>query len=166
MNPVKRAKSPAKALGGILRKTGLTISVAESCTGGLFSKMVTDVPGSSDYFLGSVVAYSNSAKTKFTGIGRGLIKRHGAVSIKTAAALASGIRQRLDSDIGVSITGIAGPAGGSVDKPVGTVCIGISFKGKKKVLARKYLFKGKRAGIRRRSALTALRALIKELHGG
>ncbi|MEK6532210.1 MAG: nicotinamide-nucleotide amidohydrolase family protein [Deltaproteobacteria bacterium] len=166
MNPTRRAKRPEKALGGILRKTGLTLAVAESCTGGLFSKIITDAPGSSDYFLGSVVAYDNSAKTKFTGIGRGLIKRHGAVSIKTAEALALGIRRRLDSDIGVSITGIAGPTGGSVDKPVGTVCIGISFKGKKKVLAKKYLFKGKRAGIRRAASLTALRALIKALHGG
>ncbi len=165
MNLLKRAIRPEKELGGILRTRGLTLAVAESCTGGLFSKIITDAPGSSDYFLGSVVAYSNPAKTILTGIDGDLIRRYGAVSIKTAEGLASGIRQRLDSDIGVSITGIAGPAGGTHGKPVGTVCIGISFKDKKRAFTKRYAFKGKRAGIRRESALTAITELIKILTG-
>ena len=104
----------------------LTLSVAESCSGGLLAKLLTDVAGSSSYFLAGVVAYSNAAKSAFLGVSPALIERKGAVSAEVAAAMAEGVLRRSGSDIALSVTGIAGPDGGTTEKPVGTVYLGLA----------------------------------------
>lgn len=116
----------ARRLGRELLKTGGTLAAAESCTGGAFSAAVTHIPGSSAYFLGGVVSYSNASKTRDLGVPAKLIEARGAVSEDVALAMAVGVRKRFHSAIGVGITGIAGPGGGAPGKPVGTVCIGIA----------------------------------------
>jgi len=113
-------------VGDLLRGAGLYLSIAESCTGGLMSHRITRVPGSSDYFYGGAVTYSNKLKQEMLGVGEATLEKYGAVSEETAIAMADGVRRSSRSDIGVSITGIAGPDGGSAEKPVGTVYIGIS----------------------------------------
>jgi nicotinamide-nucleotide amidase len=112
-------------VGDLLRRAGLTIAVAESCTGGLLASRLTDVPGSSDYFDRGVVCYSNRAKTALAGVPAALIAEHGAVSEAVAVAMADGIRQSAAAGVGVGITGIAGPGGGTEGKPVGTVAIAV-----------------------------------------
>lgn len=119
-------QSMEQVVGALLRKNGLTISAAESCTGGLLLARLTDVAGSSDYVLGGAVTYSNSSKTVFADVPADLIAQHGAVSEPVAVALADGIRARTDASLGVGITGIAGPGGGTPEKPVGTVAIAIT----------------------------------------
>ena len=114
------------AVGDLLRARGWRVALAESCTGGLATSRLTDVPGSSDYVERSVVAYSNAAKVELLGVPASLIAAHGAVSEQVAAAMAEGIRDRAGVNVGVGITGIAGPGGGSVEKPVGTVCIAVA----------------------------------------
>lgn len=109
-----------------LREKGMTLAVAESCTGGLIAKRITDISGCSDVFLGGCVTYANEAKTALLGVREQTLAAHGAVSSQTAMEMARGVRERLGADIGVSATGIAGPLGGSDEKPVGTVYIGIS----------------------------------------
>jgi nicotinamide-nucleotide amidase len=112
-------------VGRLLRQRGWWVGFAESCTGGLATSRLTDIPGSSDYVERSVVAYSNKAKTELLDVPDELIAAHGAVSEPVALAMAAGIRRRAGVDIGVGITGIAGPGGGSEQKPVGTVCIAV-----------------------------------------
>ena len=112
-------------VGDLLRARGWWVAFAESCTGGLATSRMTDVPGSSDYVERSVVVYSNRAKVELLDVPEDLIRQHGAVSEPVAAAMASGIRRRAGVDVGVGITGIAGPGGGSDQKPVGTVCIAV-----------------------------------------
>lgn len=116
-----------QVVGRLLVANGLTLAVAESCTGGLMAKRVTDVPGSSRYFLSGIVAYSNQAKTALLGVPAELIEAHGAVSPEVAEAMAQGVRQRAGADIGVGVTGIAGPEGGTPEKPVGLVYIGLAY---------------------------------------
>ncbi len=118
----------SKAIGGILRKKKLTLSVAESCTGGLIASKITDIPGSSDYFLEGIISYGNEAKKKNLGVKEETLKAYGAVSKQTAVEMAEGVRKRSGADIGISTTGIAGPAGASKNKPVGLVWIGYSDK--------------------------------------
>jgi nicotinamide-nucleotide amidase len=113
-------------IGRLLNKAGKTISAAESCTGGMISHLFTSVPGSSAYFLGSVTSYSNSVKESVLNVPAEIINSHGAVSSECAAAMAEGVRKLTGSDFAVSTTGIAGPTGGSKEKPVGTVWIGVS----------------------------------------
>ncbi|MCG6931277.1 MAG: CinA family nicotinamide mononucleotide deamidase-related protein [Desulfofustis sp.] len=115
-------------VGELLRRGGLQLSVAESCTGGLLSHRITRVPGSSAYFAGGAVTYSNELKHELLGVDNDLLIRVGAVSAETAAAMADGVRARCRTDIGLSITGIAGPDGGSAEKPVGTVYSAISHE--------------------------------------
>ena len=117
-----------KVIGDLLRKKKLTLAVAESCTGGLISSKLTDIAGSSDYFLDGIISYSNKAKVKFLGVKQSTLRRHGAASKQTAIEMAVGARKRSGADIGISTTGIAGPAGGSKKKPVGLVWIGYSDK--------------------------------------
>jgi nicotinamide-nucleotide amidase len=107
-----------------LTETGQTLAVAESCTGGLVGKIITDLPGASAYFLGGVVSYANSAKHDLLGVDAGSLAEHGAVSETVAQQMAAGVRERFGADLGLAITGIAGPGGGSDAKPVGTVWLG------------------------------------------
>ena len=116
-------------VGELLRRSKLTLAVAESCTGGLVGALLTDVPGSSAYFLAGSVCYSNEAKTRLLGVPAQLIARHGAVSAPVVEAMAAGCRDRIGADIGVSITGIAGPGGGDPDKPAGSVWFGLAGPG-------------------------------------
>jgi nicotinamide-nucleotide amidase len=113
-------------VGDLLRASGATLTAAESCTGGLFSQRITAVAGSSDYFLGAAVTYSNELKTQLVGVPAEMIAAHGAVSEPVARAMAEGVRRTLRSDWGVGITGIAGPGGGSEEKPVGTVHLAVA----------------------------------------
>ncbi len=115
-------ETPEEEVIYLLRSKGMTMAAAESCTGGLISKRITDVPGSSDVFRGGVVAYHNEVKAATLGVSEETLSRFGAVSEETAAEMARGVRKSLNSDIGISVTGIAGPGGGSELKPVGTVC--------------------------------------------
>jgi len=139
------------------------IATAESCTGGLLAKMITDVPGSSMWFRQGWVTYSNESKTKQLGVPEELIRSHGAVSEPVASAMAQGARGRALSVYGIGITGIAGPDGGTPQKPVGTVCIAVGDRGNTSV--RTFLFPGDREMIRDRSAKMALTMLRYHLLG-
>jgi nicotinamide-nucleotide amidase len=119
-------RSMEEVVGGLLRERKLTIAAAESCTGGLLLSRLTDVPGSSGYVLGGAIVYSNALKTSLAGVPDALIEAHGAVSEPVAVALADGVRARTGADLGLGITGIAGPGGGTPQKPVGTVVIALS----------------------------------------
>ncbi len=112
-------------LGELLRERHLTIAVAESCSGGLLASRITDVPGSSEYFDRGVVCYSNAAKVEWLGVPDALLAVHGAVSEPVARAMAQGVRDRARSDVGIGITGLAGPGGGTPEKPVGTVAVAV-----------------------------------------
>jgi nicotinamide-nucleotide amidase len=116
-------------VGRALAEQGLTLAVAESCTGGLVGHRLTEVPGSSAWLRGGVVAYANDVKQRLLGVRAETLERHGAVSEATAAEMASGVRQTLGADVGVAVTGIAGPTGGTPEKPVGTVCFGLARAG-------------------------------------
>ena len=144
----------AGALGAALRERGLTMALAESCTGGLAGSLVTAESGSSAWFMGGLMTYANEAKRDLCGVPEALISEHGAVSAPVAAALARGARERLRADWAASITGVAGPNGGSDAKPVGTVYIGVSGPGFESV--RRFKYPGERAIVRDRAAKTAL----------
>jgi nicotinamide-nucleotide amidase len=151
----------AEALGRILRDRRDSISAAESCTGGLISKLLTDVSGSSDYFVGSVISYANSVKSGLLGVEPALLESEGAVSGPVAEAMACGVRERLGSSIGVSTTGIAGPTGGSEEKPVGTVFLGFSTEGK--TISKRIWMPGDREMVRLRTSNLALDWVRREL---
>ncbi|HPA80381.1 MAG TPA: CinA family nicotinamide mononucleotide deamidase-related protein [Thermoanaerobaculales bacterium] len=144
-----------------LESSGMTVAVAESCTGGLLSTRLTDVPGASAVFLGGVVSYSNRAKEELVGVPREVLIEHGAVSEPTARAMASGVRDAFGSDWGIGITGIAGPTGGSVDKPVGLVHWAVA--GPDGVTAGHRVFPGDRPAVRSSSASYALDSLRRRL---
>jgi competence/damage-inducible protein CinA-like protein len=133
---------------------GLTLATAESCTGGMVAQRLTSVPGSSRVFLGGVVAYSNEVKAAELGVPADVLERHGAVSPETAAAMAAGARERLGADVAVAVTGIAGPDGGSEEKPVGLVYL--HAEGPSAARSADFVFPGDREGVRRRAAVTAL----------
>lgn len=140
-----------------LLKNQKTVSVAESCTGGLVSKLLTDIGGSSDYFILGVVAYSNKTKKSFLRIPPSLILKNGSVSQQVAILMAKNIRKIACSDIGIGITGIAGPTGATKTKPVGMVFIAIESKDK--CICKKFLLRGNRADIREKAAFKALELL-------
>jgi nicotinamide-nucleotide amidase len=144
-----------EVVGDLLKARGLTMAAAESCTGGLLLSRVTDVPGSSAYVRGGVVAYSNDLKTAFVDVPADVIAQQGAVSEPVASAMASGARTRLGADIGVGITGIAGPDGGTPEKPVGTVAIAVAGPGGAEQV-RTFSFPGGRAQVKYQSAQAAL----------
>ncbi len=154
----------AAAVVNIASRKGLRIACAESCTGGLVGAAITDVAGSSLVFLGSAVCYSNSAKTSLLGVDSGIIKARGAVSGECAAEMARGARQAFGSDLAVSVTGIAGPEGGSPEKPVGTVWFGVS--GRKGDSAFLRNLSGDRAHVRRWAVAIALETLWRNLKEG
>lgn len=148
-------------VGKLLLKRGLQLATAESCTGGLISHLITNVAGSSAYFLGGVVSYANEAKERLLGVNPGTLEMHGAVSAETAREMARGIRLALAADIGISVTGIAGPTGGTPEKPVGSVWIGLSTPDEE--YARHYLWSGTRLAIKKQSAQAALNLLVEHL---
>lgn len=151
----------ARRVGRRLRAAGLSIATAESCTGGLAAKCLTDIAGSSDYFERGWVTYSNAAKTSELGVGTGLIRRHGAVSEAVALAMAAGALRRSRAHVAIAVTGIAGPVGATAGKPVGTVWIawGLRRRGRIEVYAARFRFRGGRDAVRRRSVAAALEGL-------
>lgn len=151
------------SVGSLLLKKRLTIAVAESCTGGLVSSRITDVSGSSKYFKAGVVAYSNEEKENLLGVRRATIVRYGAVSAQVASELAAGVRHYACTDIGLGITGIAGPTGGTKIKPVGLVYISLSAGNR--MITKKLRFKGSRADIKWQVSQAALDMVRKELCG-
>jgi nicotinamide-nucleotide amidase len=141
----------------LCRSQGLKLAAAESCTGGMVAERITSVPGASDVFAGSVVTYSNALKHHLLGVSSELLERHGAVSAEVAAAMASGARMQLGSDVAVAVTGIAGPAGGTPEKPVGLVYLHAASPGGER--GRELNLPGERDQIRRRSTVAALHLL-------
>jgi len=144
----------ASEIGAELARQGLTIAFAESCTGGLLSKMMTDVPGASRYFIGAVCAYSNGSKVRLLAVSRDTLTRFGAVSAETATEMARGARERMGTDIGVAVTGVAGPGGASEEKPVGLVFVAVA-DGKGSETWR-HEFKGDRDSVRDQAARAAM----------
>lgn len=144
------------ALGERLKQKGLTLAVAESCTGGLLGGRLTSVPGSSSYFLGGVIAYANAVKTRALQVPSRILKTRGAVSEECAAAMARGVRKATGADIGVAVTGIAGPGGGTKDKPVGLTYVAVSGPGRAEKVKRLDIH-GPRESVRVRAATAALR---------
>jgi nicotinamide-nucleotide amidase len=148
-------------VGELLRRRGQTLATAESCTGGLLGERLTTVSGSSAYYLGGVVSYANRIKQEQLGVPPDMLAAHGAVSEPVAQAMAEGVRRMMDADWGIGITGVAGPTGGSEDKPVGTVFTSLAGPGGVRV--QHHRFPGDRAMVRLRSVLAALDALRREL---
>jgi len=156
--------APARELGDVLRKGGLTVSVAESCTGGMVGSLITDVPGSSAYFLGGVIAYSDDVKRDQLGVPAALLKRVGAVSSEVAKAMADGVRSRFGTDLAAGVTGIAGPDSDGSSKPVGLTYIAVaSTRG---TSSHEYRFTGDRWSNRRQAAIETLRLLTEEARLG
>jgi nicotinamide-nucleotide amidase len=153
-------------VAAMLRERGLTIGTAESCTGGLLGGRLTELPGSSDYFRGAIVAYANDIKEGAAGVSGELIERHGAVSAEVAEALAEGARERLGTDVGVGITGVAGPDGGTPEKPVGLVWVSVAAPGLEEPLTRSINLPGGRADIRDRATSIALHLVRRALLDG
>jgi nicotinamide-nucleotide amidase len=141
-------------LGEMLRQRGSTISVAESCTGGLIGNLLTNTPGSSTYFLGGVVVYSNQSKVDLLDVSPETLQKYGAVSDQTVREMAEGVKKRLNADIGLSVSGIAGPDGGTKEKPVGTVHIGLASDNE--TFSGKYRFWGNREQIKLNTSMMAL----------
>lgn len=141
-------------VGQLLRKHGATLAVAESCTGGLISHRITQIPGSSDYFERGIVAYSNQAKIEILKVPKNILSAHGAVSGPVAEKMAVGVREISNSTLGLAVTGIAGPSGGSVEKPVGTVFIALASP--ERVISKKYNLSGDRDQVKILSAHIAL----------
>jgi nicotinamide-nucleotide amidase len=152
--------STDELLAGALLTAGLTVGTAESCTGGLLAGRLTDRPGSSLYVAGGVVSYSNEAKVRLLGVPAGLIDGHGAVSPEVARAMADGARAALEADVGIGITGVAGPDGGTPTKPVGFVCLCVTTSSGV-VLARDLRLPGNRADVRDRSVDAGMHLLLR-----
>jgi nicotinamide-nucleotide amidase len=151
------------AVGRLLGERGLTLALAESCTGGLVSHRVTDVPGSSAYYLGSVTAYANAVKESVLGVRGDTLERHGAVSAESAQEMARGARRLLGADVGVAVTGIAGPDGGTPEKPVGLAYVALSAPAGDWV--ERCEWSGGRPENKARSADAALDLLLRYLEG-
>lgn len=148
----------ALKLGVALTARGWRLAAAESCTGGWIAKVLTDVAGSSQWFEGGVVAYSNAVKTHLLGVPRELLDAHGAVSEATVRAMAEGARSRFAAELAVAVSGIAGPSGGTADKPVGTVYFAWAAPGG--VTAARRIYPGGREAVRRQTVALALERLV------
>ena len=151
----------AAALVGLLSERSLTVSTAESCTGGLIAASIVDVAGASKVFVGGAVTYAAKTKTSLLGVPEDLIREKGVVSREVAQAMAEGARRRFATDLAVSVTGVAGPAGGTPETPVGRVFIGLASKDKTLVFRED--FSGERDEVRRAAAQTAIRRLCEYL---
>jgi PncC family amidohydrolase len=150
-------------MGRLLQSRGLRLALAESCTGGLVGHRITNMPGSSAYFMGGIVSYSNEAKVSLLGVSWATLNKFGAVSRESVLEMARGARKTLDADIAVSITGIAGPGGGTLDKPVGTTWIGLAASDGE--WAREFHFHGDREQNKASAADAALHMLLEFLSG-
>jgi nicotinamide-nucleotide amidase len=150
-------RSLEAVVGDLLRERRLTVSAAESCTGGLLLSRLTDVPGSSEYVERGVVCYSNRSKVEWLGVPESLLQEHGAVSEPVARAMATGIRERSATDVGIGVTGIAGPTGGTPEKPVGTVAVAVALGADVRV--RTFRFIGARDHVKYQSAQAAMNML-------
>jgi len=150
-------------VGNLLRNRKKTIAIAESCTGGLISSMITDINGSSDYFLGSVVAYNNNIKINQLKVNAEILKKNGAVSCPVAKEMASNVKNMFKTDLSIAVTGIAGPTGGTKTKPVGLVFISVASN--KTLCTKKFLFSGTRRDIKLKTAKAALFMLLQVLKG-
>ena len=158
-------------LGDRLRESGATLATAESCTGGLVASLVTDVAGSSDYFDRGVVTYAYDAKRELLGVTREALDEHGAVSRQVAAQMARRVRDRSGTTWGLSVTGIAGPGGGTTEKPVGTVYTGVAFAGEwgsgaSYADVRHRVYDGDRTAVKERAARGALEFLLEHVEDG
>lgn len=142
---------------------GLTVATAESCTGGLVTHLLTEVPGSSGYLRGGVVAYADEVKRTQLGVPAEVLAAHGAVSAQVAVLMAEGVRERLGADLGVAVTGVAGPDGGSEAKPVGLVYVALAGHGPATV--RRFLWRGDRSSNKRDSAGAAIELLLARVEG-
>ncbi len=149
----------AEETGARLKERGLTLSLAESCTGGLLSKLITDIPGSSEYYAGGVITYSNDLKQRLLGVKASTLETFGAVSPETATEMADGTLRNLATDIAIAITGIAGPTGGTTEKPVGLVFIALASKDRETIV-NEFRFSGTRSEIREEAATAALDMLL------
>jgi len=150
-----------KIIGDHLREKGWTLSIAESCSGGLICDRVTNISGSSEYFMGGMVTYSNESKEKYLGIPLDYIKRHGAVSPQVAKRMAQGVRKAFHTTFGLSTTGVAGPTGGTKRSPIGRVFIGLADG--RRTWLRKEDFKGSRRDIKKQAAESSLEFLYEIL---
>ena len=150
-----------EAVGRLLAERGLTVAVAESCTGGLIAHRLTNVPGSSRYFLGGVVAYANEVKERVLGVRSETLRRYGAVSRETALEMAREVRRLLGADIALSATGIAGPTGGTPEKPVGLVYVALAAADCEQ--CRRHVWQGARLHNKEQTAEAALRMLLEYL---
>jgi nicotinamide-nucleotide amidase len=155
----------AKKLGARLLMKGLRLATAESCTGGWIAKVLTDIAGSSDWFDCAIVSYSNAAKKHFLKVPDGVLLDHGAVSENTVIAMLQGLFLETSADAGISVSGIAGPGGGSVEKPAGTVWIAVSLRDQM-VHTQKFLFTGDRREVRLQAVDASLRALLELVERG
>ena len=151
----------AERLGDALRARKWTVATAESCTGGLVGHVITEVPGSSDYFAGALVTYSNEIKIDLAGVSRDVLEAHGAVSAQVAKAMADGARERLGVDVVVAVTGVAGPDGGSAAKPVGLTYVAVADGSGDEV--RRFVWDSDRSGNKRLSAAAALELVLERL---
>jgi len=152
----------AGEVAALLADKKITVAVAESCTGGALCQALTDIPGSSAWFDRGFITYSNQAKVEMLGVSSTLLEQYGAVSFETARAMVEGVHGRSQAELAIAITGIAGPGGGTAEKPVGTVFFGIGQKGQA-VKIDKRRFKGDRSEVRARSVEFVLKALLKTL---
>jgi nicotinamide-nucleotide amidase len=152
----------AGEMAALLADKKITVAVAESCTGGALCQALTDIPGSSAWFDRGFITYSNQAKVEMLGVSSTLLEQYGAVSFETARAMVEGVHGRSNAELAIAITGIAGPDGGTAEKPVGTVFFGIGQKGQA-VKIDKRRFKGDRSEVRARSVEFVLKALLKTL---
>jgi nicotinamide-nucleotide amidase len=153
---------PEEKIVTLLKNKKLKIAVAESCTGGLISKRITDIPGASDILDMGIVSYANSIKARFLGVSEEILNTVGAVSEQTAAAMAKGVCEAANADIGVSTTGIAGPGGGTEEKPVGLVYISVYFRNGKQTV-KKLNLSGSRKEIREQTANAVFETVLNEL---
>ena len=153
----------ARRVGAACRERGIRLGTAESCTGGFVAHVITEVPGSSDYFLGAVVTYANDVKVALVDVPPSVLEAHGAVSAQVARAMADGVRRRLGVDVAVAVTGVAGPDGGAAAKPVGLTYVAVADADGDDV--RRFIWDSDRTGNKRLSAAAALELVVERLTG-